>query len=128
MTESREVNLLKRISMTNMIPVWLKLMLLGAVTAAVAAGPQDTPPPSGQSLYRRRCVMCHGPEGKGFPALKSPDFTDPKWQASLKDKDLVEVIKNGKKETHMPAFADKLTDDEIKTVVAHIRSLGSKKK
>jgi mono/diheme cytochrome c family protein len=72
--------------------------------------------------------MCHGPEGKGFPALKSPDFTDPKWQASLKDKDLVEVIKNGKKETHMPAFADKLTDDEIKTVVAHIRSLGSKKK
>jgi mono/diheme cytochrome c family protein len=72
--------------------------------------------------------MCHGPDGKGFPALKSPDLTDPKWQASVKDKELVDVIKNGKKGTHMPGFADKLKDEEIQTVAAYIRSLNSKKK
>ncbi len=110
-----------------MTKIWLNLILLGAVTAALAAAPQDAAQPSGKSLYRKRCVMCHGPEGKGFPAMKSQDFTDPKWQASVKDKELFEVIKNGKKDTHMPAFGDKLKDDEIKLVVAHIRSLGSKK-
>lgn len=114
--------------MTTMTKIWLTLILLGAVTAALAAAPQDAAQPSGQSLYRRRCVMCHGPEGKGFPALKSQDFTDPKWQASVKDKELFEVIKNGKKDTHMPAFGDKLKDDEIKLIVAHLRTLGGKKK
>ncbi len=111
-----------------MTKFWSTLVLLGAITAALAAAPQDAAQPSGQSLYRKRCVMCHGPEGKGFAAMKSQDFTDPKWQASVKDKDLFDVIKNGKKDTHMPAFSDKLKDDEIKLVVAHIRSLGDKKK
>jgi len=114
--------------MTRLIRVGLRLILLGAVTAALAAAPQDAAPPKGQSLFRRRCVMCHGPDGKGFPALKSPDLTDPKWQASVKDKELVDVIKNGKKGTHMPGFADKLKDEEIQTVAAYIRSLNSKKK
>lgn len=72
--------------------------------------------------------MCHGPDGKGFPAIKSPDLTDAKWQASVKDKELVDVIKNGKKGTHMPAFADKLKDDDIQAVAAYVRSLNSKKK
>jgi len=113
--------------MTTITRICLNLILLGAVAAGLVAAPQDAPPPSGQSLYRRRCVMCHGPEGKGFPAMKSPDFTDPKWQASLKDDQIFDVIKNGKKDTHMPAFGDKLKDDEIKLVVAHIRTLGGKK-
>lgn len=106
----------------------LTLVLFSTITAALVAAPQDAAQPSGQSLYRKRCVMCHGPQGKGFPAIKSQDFTDPKWQASVKDKELFEVIKNGKKDTHMPAFGDKLKDDEIKLVVAHIRTLGSMKK
>ncbi|MFB3923927.1 MAG: cytochrome c [Terriglobia bacterium] len=111
-----------------MTKLWLTFVLLGAVTSALAAAPQEATQPSGQSLYRKRCVMCHGPEGKGFPAMKSPDFTDPKWQASMKDEQIFDVIKNGKKDTHMPAFKDKLKDDEIKLIVAHIRTLGEKKK
>ena len=114
--------------MTTMTKIWLNLILLGSVSVTLVAAPQDAAQPSGQSLYRKRCVMCHGPEGKGFPALKSQDFTDPKWQASVKDTELFEVIKIGKKDTHMPGFADKLKDDEIKLVVAHIRTLGGKKK
>jgi mono/diheme cytochrome c family protein len=83
--------------------------------------------PNGKALYARRCVMCHGRDGKGFAAIKSQDFTDLKWQASVKDEELFNVIKNGKKDTHMPAFGDKLKDDEIGAVVAQIRTFNSKK-
>jgi cytochrome c oxidase cbb3-type subunit 3 len=72
--------------------------------------------------------MCHGVDGKGFSALKTPDFTDPKVQASLTDKEIMETIKKGKKDTAMPPFADKLSDDQIKSLVTYIRSLNSRKK
>ena len=70
--------------------------------------------------------MCHGEDGKGYPALKTPDFTDPKVQASLTDEEMTETIKNGKKGTAMPAFGDKLSDDQIKSLIAYIRSLAKK--
>ena len=82
----------------------------------------------GGAIYKQKCSMCHGVEGKGFSAIKTPDFTDAKWQASIKDKEMIEVIKNGKKGTAMPAYADKLKEDEIQAVVVHIRSLNSEKK
>ncbi len=84
--------------------------------------------PQGTDLYKQKCAMCHGADGKGFAALKTPNFTDPKYQKSVKDKDLVAIIKNGKKGTSMPAFADKLTQDEIQALVSYIRSLNSEKK
>lgn len=112
--------------MTNATRFFLILFVLGCVASAFAF--QAASRPSGQSIYKRRCMMCHGADGKGFSAMKSPDFTDPKWQASVKDKELIEVIKNGKKDTHMPAFGDKLKDDEIKAVAEYIRSFHSKKK
>jgi mono/diheme cytochrome c family protein len=70
--------------------------------------------------------MCHGVDGKGFAALKTPDFTSPKWQASMTDKQIKDVIKNGKKGTAMVAFGDKLNEEEITAVVAYIRSLKKK--
>jgi mono/diheme cytochrome c family protein len=86
------------------------------------------PEPDGAAIFKQRCSMCHGPEGKGFPAVKTPDFTDPKVQDSIKDDEMIEVITNGKKGTPMPAFKEKLKGDEIKAVAAFIRSLNSKKK
>ncbi|MGA2630812.1 MAG: c-type cytochrome [Terriglobia bacterium] len=106
--------------------LFLKLFVLGCVASAFAF--QAAAPPSGSSIFKRRCMMCHGADGKGFPTVKTPDFTDPKWQASMKDKDLMETIKNGKKGTHMPPFGDKLSEDEIKAVIGHIRSLKAEKK
>jgi cytochrome c oxidase cbb3-type subunit III len=96
------------------------------ITLALQAGP--APAPDGSDLYKKRCSMCHGVDGKGYAALKTPDFTDPKFQASMTDQEIADVIKNGKKDTPMPAFADKLSDDEINSLVAYIRSLDSSKK
>jgi cytochrome c oxidase cbb3-type subunit 3 len=80
----------------------------------------------GAAIFAGNCVMCHGADGKGFPMLKTPNFTDPKWQSSIKDTEMRKIIKNGKKGTAMPAFGDTLKDEQISAVIAHIRSLKKK--
>jgi len=84
-----------------------------------AAAPAD----NGETVFKNNCAMCHGADGKGFAALKTPDFTSPKWQESITDKQMRDVIKNGKKGTAMAAFGDKLSDEDITAVIGYIRSL-----
>jgi cytochrome c oxidase cbb3-type subunit 3 len=84
------------------------------------------PAADGAVIFKKNCMMCHGADGKGFPALRTPNFTDPKWQSSTKDKEMRETIKNGKKGTMMPGFGGRLKDEEISAVVAYIRSLKKK--
>lgn len=87
-----------------------------------------TAPPDRADIFKKNCTMCHGADGKGFAVLKTPNFIDPKWQKAIKDKEIEATIKNGKKGTAMPAFGDKLKEDEIRAVMGYIRSLGSSKK
>ena len=77
----------------------------------------------GGDLFKQKCAMCHGADGKGYSALKTPDFTDPKVQASLTDKEILGVIRNGKKGTPMPAFGSSLSDQQIQSLLGYIRSL-----
>jgi len=104
------------------------LFIAGAGLLVANLSYNAAPPPDGAALFKKNCSMCHNKDGKGFPALKTPDFTDPKFQSSMTDKEIEETIKNGKKKTAMPAFKDKLKDDEIQAVVAYVRSLGGGKK
>ena len=78
--------------------------------------------------WNKHCAKCHGADGKGQTRMGkqagAKDYTDSKVQAEIKDENAVKVIKeglveNGKKK--MDPYADKLTDDEIKALVAHIR-------
>jgi len=101
------------------------LIAAGLLTSSLAFR-AAVPAPDGAAIFKNNCTMCHGADGKGFSALKTPDFTDPKWQASMKDRQLREVIKNGKKGTAMAAFGDKLNEEEITAVMAYIRSLKKK--
>lgn len=104
-------------------PWWLTGVAVAASMTISAAGKPD-----GAALYKQKCAMCHGADGKGFSAIKTPDFTDPKWQESTKDKAMFALIKLGKKGSPMPAFAEKLKDEEIQAVVEYIRTLDGKKK
>jgi mono/diheme cytochrome c family protein len=76
------------------------------------------------------CAQCHGKSGnadtKMGKTLNAKDLTDAKVQAGFSDAKATESIKNGVKEngkTTMKAFAGKLTDDEIKALVAYVRTL-----
>src|SRR5438034_9980064 len=77
---------------------------------------EDKPDPA--ALYKKNCAMCHKADGKGYAAMKTPDFTDKEWQASKKDEELIETVSKGK--TPMPAFDKKLSTDEIKLVITDV--------
>ena len=79
---------------------------------------------SGADTYKSKCAMCHGADGLGeTPAgkmMKTPSFKSPE-SVKATDSEMIEVTKNGK--AKMTAFKDKLTDAQIKDVVAYIRTL-----
>lgn len=82
---------------------------------------------SGEATYKSKCQMCHAADGSGnTPAGKSTkarSFSSPEVM-KLTDDDLIKVTKNG--QGKMPAYAGKLTDDQIKDVIAHIHTLQKK--
>lgn len=103
------------------------LLVAGSVAFAVSPSfAADTP--KGADIFREKCSMCHGMDGKGYAAIKTPDFTDAKWQAAHPDKELMDAIENGVKGTAMVSFKDKLSQQEMTAVLKYIRSLGAKKK
>src|SRR5271170_2605721 len=82
---------------------------------------------SGADIYKSKCQMCHGADGSGNTpagkATKARPFNSPEVM-KMSDDDLIQVTKNGRGK--MPAYAGKLTDDQIKAVIAHIRTLQGK--
>jgi mono/diheme cytochrome c family protein len=80
--------------------------------------------------WDNNCAQCHGKDGhadtKMGKQLNAKDLTDPKVQAAFTDAKATQSIKEGVKEngkTTMKAFGGKLTDDEIKALVAYVRKL-----
>jgi len=91
-----------------------------AASIVIPAFAQD----SGADIYKAKCAMCHGADGLGATpagkAMKAVSFKDP---ANVKapDAELIAAVKNGKNK--MPPNVAKLTDDQIKSVVAYVRTL-----
>src|ERR1035438_5320808 len=81
----------------------------------------------GEATYKAKCQMCHGADGAGATpagkAMKAIPFTDPQI-LKASDADLIAATKNGKGK--MPAYTGKLSDGEIKAVVAYIHTLQKK--
>ena len=80
--------------------------------------------------WTKECAKCHGKDGKGDTTmgkkLKVKDYTDAAVQAKMTDEEMTKSIKGGIKDdagkTRMKAY-DKLSDDEVKALVAYVRSL-----
>ena len=104
------------------LPFVLGVAILSVAWVSFAAGKQS----EGATTFREKCSMCHGIDGKGYAAIKTPNFTDPKWQAAHSDKELIDAIENGVKGTAMLSFRGKLTQAQIEAVLKYIRSLGAK--
>jgi hypothetical protein len=86
------------------------------------AGPQ-TEAADGAALYKKRCSMCHGAEGKGFSANKTPDFTSTDWQKARTDEKSRDH-QGRQKRNPMPAFGAKVRRSQGGR--GHLRSLGAK--
>jgi cytochrome c6 len=97
---------------------------IAVLTAFFFADSSNAVPPADASLFKTKCAMCHGADGKAQTAIgkadKIPDFTSPDVQ-KLSDDELAATITNGKGK--MPAYGKTLKPDQIKDLVAYIRSL-----
>lgn len=101
----------------------LTISILSAAPLAVHAADAKT-------NWANNCAQCHGPDGKANTkmgkTLNAKDLTDPKVQAEFTDAKATQSIKEGVKQngkTTMKAFGGKLTNDEIKALVAYVRGL-----
>jgi mono/diheme cytochrome c family protein len=110
-------------------------LLWGMRLSQQAGKPAATPSYDGRSIFKAHCAICHGPEGKGDgPGAsvihqKMLDFTDAAAMRGVNDRFLFDIIKKGGSQfgraNAMPAWGMKLSDEEIRAVVAFIRSLAS---
>jgi mono/diheme cytochrome c family protein len=105
-----------------------KLILLSL--ALLAMGALSTRAADAKAIWTKDCAKCHGEDGKGKTKMGEKlgvkDYTDAKVQAEMKDPDMAKAIKEGVKDkdsdkVKMKAFAD-LSDDEVKALVAQVRS------
>ncbi len=75
----------------------------------------------GEATYKAKCQMCHGETGLGDTSagktMKVKSFKDPET-SKMSETALLNIIKNG--HGKMPAYKDKLTDEQIKEVVTYI--------
>ena len=82
----------------------------------------------GEGIFAQRCMQCHGMLGAGDAALARalshvpPEIGTLAWQAERSDAQLGAVVRSGLAGTPMPPSRD-LTDAEVQSVVAYIRSL-----
>lgn len=102
--------------MTKKLVVVLMMTVL-----ALAATPMLA---DGAATFKAKCAMCHGPDGAGQTTMgknmKLRDLRSADVQKAT-DADLTKIITDGK--AKMPAYKGKISDPDIKAVVAFIRTL-----
>jgi mono/diheme cytochrome c family protein len=95
------------------IPAW------GAQSASECA--------AAKKIFSANCAVCHMANGTGNAALKSPNFTDPKWQAAHPDAELFAAISNGVKGTAMPSWKAQIKPAQINALIkCVVRPFGKK--
>jgi mono/diheme cytochrome c family protein len=102
-------------------------LLVALATTALAGDPAAM-----KQEFNRFCSKCHGTSGKGdgpqADALgtKPRDFTDCARMKGISDETAFKAIKEGGESVglskDMPAWKDGMEDDEIKDLVAYIRT------
>lgn len=108
-----KLNLVSRIA--------LGIALLGVVGILASTARSDD---TSAAAFKQKCSTCHGPDGKaGTPAAKAMkvrSFADPDV-VKMTDQQLADIIDKG--QGKMPKYGSTLKPEEIKAMVAYIRTL-----
>lgn len=101
------------------------LIVAGLALSALTAGAAD-----GKTNYEEQCAKCHGKDGKGQTTMgkkyEAKDYSDAKVQEKVTDAAAIKAVKEGFKNAdgkQLMKPSENLTDDDIKAVVAHLRTL-----
>ena len=96
-------------------------LVLAAALVVVPALAQDA---SGEDLYNKKCALCHGKDGVAKKMAEgSANFNDAEFQAGATVESIVKVTAEGKADTKMKGYADKLSEAEIKAIAEYIKSI-----
>lgn len=97
---------------------WLQRIALFSFMLALALPPLAAAQ-SAADTYKAKCAGCHGADGsKSMMGAKPLNGAEVQ---GMSDADLTGAITNGKGK--MPAYKDKLSETQIKDLVAYVRTL-----
>ena len=106
--------------MRTLIQRFIRTAVICLLALAVGTQAQS----DGAKIFKANCVLCHAADGRGNTtagkALKAKDLQSDEVQKQS-DAALSETITNGKGK--MPAFGDKINPEDVKSLVAYIRTL-----
>lgn len=114
-------------------PHWSQITLIGLawmLLMGMEGNGQEATVEKGKGIYQRLCVACHGETGGGDGyALFNPPPKDLQAPATQKkrDKELLDIIRNGHPNTAMGAWKYALSEEEMRQVLAYIRKLGQER-
>lgn len=120
---------------------WILAMVSGLSLAFTASASAQNPEPDGSRLFVKHCARCHTTAGTGlspkhpliknFGARPPADFTDGLFNTMEPSKDWFLVVKHGGGamglSPQMPAHAGRMSDNEIRRVVAFVKTFGDTK-
>lgn len=93
-----------------------------------AAGANDKLVADGKVIYEANCAGCHGVAGDGAGPAAAALTPKPRnfvtWKLKYGDDDgsITKTLQNGVQGTAMPAWKDTLNADQMKSVIAYIRT------
>lgn len=111
-------------ALMNFIFRWEEIEGAGLEMPIIETPPLDISPEriaQGANLYDLVCTQCHGIEAYGSPM--APALNNQQFLSETSDGAIQQIITLGVPGTVMPSWAGYLTEDDIVSIVAYLRSL-----
>ena len=99
--------------------------VFGLAQGRLTPGPEATGATAeAKELFAQRCARCHGMDGRGETTIGkmvgAPNLAGAEWWRKLDDEArLAESVKSGR--NRMPAFGQRLTEEQIASLVRIVR-------
>ncbi len=111
----------------RMTPVLALLLIMSACASAPPEGASEGQDARGADLYRQHCQSCHGGPAGGSPTEFPPRHNAQGHTWHHGDCELIHWTLEGKPSfgatgTTMPAFSDRLSEDDVRAILAHIKT------
>ena len=83
---------------------------------------------AGEKIYKKNCISCHGKTGKGEGSKTGTALNSQNFLSTVSDKDLYNFVKYGREGTVMPAYGPRMSEKDLKSLVAFIRDWQTEEK